>query len=231
MPVSEQDILLKKYDDLVAKIARGLSRQFKVPKSCHEDMIASGYLALVETTGKYDPKRQDSFKHYLCLRIRGAMIDSLRRSHVLSGRANRFIKAWSAIQLLREEDLIEESAFYHNKRDPLDNLARMLQFVANGAVAFRLSIDEARNELDDIADSEKLADEKLCQAEDIGLLQSLVNKLPEKERIIIQQHYFEDKSFIEIAKENTGMTKSWVSRLHTRALSQLRESLYVPANT
>jgi DNA-directed RNA polymerase specialized sigma subunit len=53
----------------------------------------------------------------------------------------------------------------------------------------------------------------------------LVATLPEKERMIIEQHYFHDRSFVEIANNYAGLSKSWVSRLHDRALSILRAKM------
>jgi RNA polymerase sigma factor (sigma-70 family) len=49
--------------------------------------------------------------------------------------------------------------------------------------------------------------------------------LPEKERIIIEQYYFHDLTLSEVAQQYAGLSKSWVSRLHDRALGMLREKL------
>jgi RNA polymerase sigma factor (sigma-70 family) len=53
----------------------------------------------------------------------------------------------------------------------------------------------------------------------------LIATLPEKERLIVEDYYLKEKSFVEIANENGGMSKSWVSRLHSRALELLKERL------
>jgi RNA polymerase sigma factor for flagellar operon FliA len=225
MTANSKDKLLKKYEKMVGTIADVVVKRYKVPSSIREDMIASGYLALVEALNKYDNERAESFKGYLLIRIRGAMIDSLRKTSLLSGKANRFIRAWSAMQLLREEDLVEEAYLSDNDKDPLDNLAKILEFAANGAIAFRLSMEEVRKEVESIPEPKNHIIDDLIEFEESNKLKKLINKLPEKERQIIEQHYFEDKSFVEIATSNMGMTKSWISKLHSRGINQLREQL------
>jgi RNA polymerase sigma factor for flagellar operon FliA len=225
MTANSKDKLLKKYEKMVETIADVVVKRYKVPSSIREDMIASGYLALVEALNKYDNERAESFKGYLLIRIRGAMIDSLRKTSLLSGKANRFIRAWSAMQLLREEDLVEEAYLSDNDKDPLDNLAKILEFAANGAIAFRLSMEEVRKEVESIPEAKNEIIDDLIEFEESNKLKKLVRKLPEKERHIIEQHYFEDKSFVDIATTNMGMTKSWISKLHSRGINQLREQL------
>jgi RNA polymerase sigma factor for flagellar operon FliA len=56
-------------------------------------------------------------------------------------------------------------------------------------------------------------------------MRAIVATLPEKERTIIEQYYFHDRKFIEVAEQFSGLSKSWVSRLHDRALDLLREKL------
>jgi RNA polymerase sigma factor for flagellar operon FliA len=52
-----------------------------------------------------------------------------------------------------------------------------------------------------------------------------VATLPEKERTIIEQYYFHDRKFSDIATQSAGLSKSWVSRLHDRALATLKERM------
>jgi RNA polymerase sigma factor (sigma-70 family) len=56
-------------------------------------------------------------------------------------------------------------------------------------------------------------------------LRAAIATLPEKERTIIEQYYFHDLTLSEVAQQYAGLSKSWVSRLHDRALGMLREKL------
>jgi RNA polymerase sigma factor for flagellar operon FliA len=51
-----------------------------------------------------------------------------------------------------------------------------------------------------------------------------MDKLPEKERRLLQLHYFEDRN-LEVAGVELGLSKSWASRLHARAVDRLRKVL------
>jgi RNA polymerase sigma factor for flagellar operon FliA len=57
-----------------------------------------------------------------------------------------------------------------------------------------------------------------------------MHRLPEKERRLLQLHYFEDKN-LESAGAELGLSKSWVSRLHARAVDRLRQFLEEEENS
>ena len=54
-------------------------------------------------------------------------------------------------------------------------------------------------------------------------LQEAIATLPKKERLVIEEFYFRDRSFTEIADEKNKLSKSWVSRLHGKAIERLQE--------
>ncbi len=68
------------------------------------------------------------------------------------------------------------------------------------------------------------ADEQLVREEMREKVRGVLAVLPERELALIQGFYFEDRRFDHVAEE-LGISKSWASRLHTKALSRLREAL------
>ena len=228
MHVEEQrqnrDSLICEYDELVQQIARTLMKRFALASSLYEELISAGYLALVEAAeNSADEDRNLTFKAYASIRIRGAMIDMLRNTSVLSRKSHRFVKAMHALQYMREEDLLEKSLLHDRGRKPSEKLGQILDLAGKGALAFQLSSGEARDEVEAVADSAMLPDEQLDRSRKRAYLERLINQLPEKEQIIVRQYYFNDKAFVTIANENAGMNKSWVSKLHVRALEHLRD--------
>ena len=220
--INKNDLILE-YQDFVHFIAGKLISTMKLPKSSFEEYVSAGYLGLVEAAERFDPRQGTSFKNYAFLRIRGAIIDSIRKSSDISGEAYRQARAFEAIQDIREEELLEES----QENSPISNketLARTLVHVAKGALVFRISMSS--EELEDIPDeeSEDNPEKILSLKQDLKEIRKNLATLSEKERLIIEEYYFKDKSFTEIAREYEGMSKSWVSRLHTRALSKLQMS-------
>jgi RNA polymerase sigma factor for flagellar operon FliA len=95
-----------------------------------------------------------------------------------------------------------------------------------------VSMDEDRSsDSDRIPAAERLADEtlpepgsELMAGEEKRELMGTLNRLPERERMIVTLHYFEGVPLQEIAR-SLGVTESRVSQLHTRALRMMREGI------
>lgn len=219
---STRNELIEEYDYLVATLARSLVRRFALQPGLFEDLCSAGYMGLVEAAERCSPEMIPTFRSYACIRIRGSMIDMLRSSSVLSRRSHRYVKAMYALQHLREAEVLEQPLLGYPDDGAKESLARVLDMAGKGALAFRLSTDEAAEEIENITDGTLPADECVERKYLRGRLEACIEQLPEKERVIIREYYFEDRNFIDIAKRNNGMNKSWVSKLHSRALEKLR---------
>lgn len=221
-----RDSLITQYESLVNVSARVLMKRYGLAGPVYDDLCSAGYLALVEAAEKSNEQTQNTFRAYAAIRIRGAMIDLLRSTTVLSRRSHQFIKAMHAMQYLREEDLLETDVLQTKNQSPRDRLARVLDMAGKGALAFQLSASELSDEIEQVPDRSLLPDEALIRNNKRAVLERLINTLPEKEQLIIREYYFNDKPFIAIARENQGMNKSWVSKLHSRALERLRDQIH-----
>jgi RNA polymerase sigma factor (sigma-70 family) len=150
------------------------------------------------------------------------MIDMLRSSSVLSRRSHRFVKAMHALQHLREADLEDHPLLGYREDGAKERLARLLDMAGKGALAFRLTTEEAAAELENIADKTPAADECIHRKYTRNRLEACISQLSEKEQVVIREYYFEDRTFVDIGKRNNGLNKSWISKLHSRALGKLR---------
>lgn len=215
---NQTDQLIIKYQKYVHSIAKKLISSHGLPAENLDEMISAGYLGLVEAAGRYDSKSLSDFKSYAFLRIRGAIIDSIRASSELRGRAYKISRAWQAIQDL-EETFCSES---ENQDRPEKLLANILEFAASGALAFKFSLHDYEEEVSEALSRHVCHEEKFVLRQENCRLKNLVDKLPEKERFIIEAYYYEEKSFSEIALQLGGHSKGWVSRLHIKALSRLK---------
>lgn len=74
------------------------------------------------------------------------------------------------------------------------------------------------------ADESPRAEEQLIQREWSRRLHSALARLPEKSRTVIMAHSFEERSLDEIG-QRPGLSKSWVSRIHSQAIAALRHHL------
>ena len=221
----DRDDLIFEYEKLVEQTAKTLMTRFRLAGSLFDELISTGYMALVEAAENSRADGNDTFQAYASIRIRGAMIDMLRSTTVLSRKSHRFIKAMHAVQHLREEDVLQSEVLKDHNATPKEKLARVLDLAGKGALAFQLSSSEVQEEIEAVPDTEELADEKIDRQKTINHLRELIQRLPEKERSILEQYYFKDKSFVAIANDDFKSNKSWVSRLHSRALEKLRSEL------
>lgn len=222
-----RDQLIDDYQTYVRYVAGMVIKTLQLPAEQFDDFIAAGNLGLVEAAERFDSENGVSFKGFAFLRIRGAIIDSLRQSSSLSGRAYQFAKAWQAVQNFQDCD--QDSSLREKSREqlpPEDKLIKILKYAAKGALVHRLCLSELSEEMLELDewDPERL----MIRNQEKTLFKEIVTSLPDKEREIVEEFYFAGKSFAEIAKENEGMSKSWVSRLHSRAMDRLRKK-YIEA--
>jgi RNA polymerase sigma factor for flagellar operon FliA len=214
---SERDNLVTQYRGYVQAVAKGMIVSLGLPAEHLDEILAAGYLGLVEAASRFDPKAKTDFKLFAYRRIRGAIIDSIRRNSEISGKAYKLSKAWSAIDLL-EDAYIQDP---DSEQDPQQTLAKVLEFAASGAIAFRCSFHDLEQEASEVC-TDNNQEKILLEKEAKNSFKSLIDRLPEKERFIIEAYYFEEKSFAQITLEMGEHTKSWVSRLHAQALSRLK---------
>lgn len=201
--------------DWVRSIAGRLIRRLGLPASEYDELVSAGYLGYVEAAGRYDPESGKKFEHYAVLRVRGAIIDAIRKNCHLSGRAYRYMKALEAVQDMRESDM--ESA---EAQTESGSLTRALSMVSQGALTYQLSVDEIQASGYEPVSEDDNAEEMLAEKQSSVHLRERVAELDDEERSIVVGYYFEEKPFATIAEE-LGVSKSWISKVHKKALQKL----------
>jgi RNA polymerase sigma factor for flagellar operon FliA len=78
--------------------------------------------------------------------------------------------------------------------------------------------------VDRAEDAKESPEEAVARAELIARIRAAIAERPEAERRLLERHYFEDVNFDETARE-LGLSKSWASRLHTRAIEGVAKAL------
>lgn len=195
------------------------------------ELIAAGSLGLVEAALRYDEDRGVPFGRYAARRIRGAVLDAVRSAD-WAPRSTR--------QLARQADAATQAFAARVGRTPSDeeladelgiaasDLSEMRGRVHRGVVQSlepRAHQEEGTSPLERIFDrSAAGADEMLEQEELLGYLRSALEHLPERHRIVIVGHYFEQRSFDELA-DFLGVTPSRVSQLRADAVEMIKDGL------
>jgi RNA polymerase sigma factor (sigma-70 family) len=129
-----------------------------------------------------------------------------------------------AIEIAQELRLQQEQSPKNAGLDARTRAGRAIEMLGNSAMAF--SLVRAGEEVLKIADDGRCDPERIFEEKQQSQkIQKALATLPEKERTIIEQYYFRDRKLVEVAEQYSGLSKSWVSRLHDRALAMLRDSL------
>ena len=221
-PHLKRNQLITEYQDYVQRVVGTMVQSMGLPSQLFSEFVSAGYLGLVEAASRFDFGIGKDFKTFAFLRIRGAVIDSIRECADTSGKAYQHVKALQAAHQLREESG-EIDGLAQGKRT--ETLAEVFDFASKGVLAFRLSIGDAEQEVADEIGSSPTPEQVLSRKQKFKRLRAAIATLPAKERLLIEDFYFKDRSFAEIANGMEGISKSWISRLHSKALAKLAAAL------
>jgi RNA polymerase sigma factor for flagellar operon FliA len=202
------------HQELVERVVRRLIRELDL--TCDPgDLRAWGHQGLLEAKQRFDPARKVRFSTFAYYRVRGAVLDGVRSQGFLKRRAYAKLKAFEAADSVAEELAESNSAGPELSREAR---ARELdEAVGKISAAYVLS---ALGQAD-----ERVADtpESLVEAaEDRSAVRDGLASLPEKERELLEAVYFRGAT-IEQAGAQLGLSKSWASRMHAKALSRMRK--------
>lgn len=207
---------IEQHRPFVRGIARRVAESFGIP-SVSEDLIADGFRGLLEARENYDPERGVRFTSFAYYRVRGAVVDGVRQQTPLSRRAHARLRAAESALEIGEAAL---QSYSSGPRDAATAQEKLHQTVSQLTAGFVLSsVGQDENH-----ETEGNAEEALIDAETRKQLRAHLDTLPERERTLIVGFYFEGRRFDDIAAE-LGVSKSWVSRLHTKALQRLRRAM------
>jgi RNA polymerase sigma factor for flagellar operon FliA len=219
--LQERDRLIDEYHKFVDVVVSRLARSMGLPQALREDFVSAGFLGLIEAASRFDASRGQDFRGYAFLRIRGAVIDHIRKSCDLSGRAYRVLRALEAAHEMRESRFEQRVPEQISKRERSEHAIRELE--RSGII--RTLADAALPDTEPRQPDHHNPEVVLECKRRAQKIRTIVATLPAKERTIIEQYYFHDRKMIDVAEQFSGLSKSWVSRLHDRALDMLRDKL------
>jgi RNA polymerase sigma factor for flagellar operon FliA len=188
------------------------------------DLVGYGTKGLIEAATRYDPKGGASFSTFAYYRIRGAMFDGMRTMGWYSRgdyarfraeeRANEYLAAAS-----EREAAEQQAAPAAAPADPSESLEALAGLLSGVAAIHITSLEAERERADERA---KAPDQAVEDAEGGQRVRAALDGLPAKERRLLELYYFGDLN-LEDAGKKMGLSKSWASRLHARAVEHLRQ--------
>ena len=209
--------------ELVDMLARQIRRQFG-PYVQFDDLASQGREALLAAARSFEPDRGVPFRRWANLRIRGAMIDAVRSHGNLPRRVYRKLRAVQAADRVHENAAEEQAAAPVTTDTDAD--AKIADELGTAAMAMALGFLTMRSgeALDHAHDTKDTPEEAVGRAELLERIRAAIAERPDAERRLLERHYFEDVQFDETARE-LGLSKSWASRLHARAIEGVARAL------
>lgn len=224
---SKAEQLIEQYSNLVHRIAYHLTA--RLPASVVvDDLIQVGMIGLLDASQHYDPSQGAAFETYATIRIRGAMLDELRRNDwapkSIHRKARDMLECIKRIEgrtgrearpneIAREMD-ISLDEYYRLSQET--NSCRIMNFIDIGADddSFRDSLAVDMNSPLEGIQKEEFRD----------LLIDAINDLPEREKMIISMYYDDELNLREIG-EVLGVSESRISQLMSQAHLRIRKAM------
>lgn len=224
---------IEHYLPLVKRIAGRLAISLP-PHVDENDLAGYGVFGLLDALERFDPARGVKFETYASLRIRGAIIDGLRAMdwvpHSARQKVRRVQDAFSALEnTLGRAASIEEAAAYLNmERQEVEGVllqGQMLTLTSFDELASGEEREQVGSPLNMLIDPEaQEAFKEVEKEEQSRILAEAVDKLPEKEKLVVGLYYQEELTLKEIAAV-MKLSESRISQLHSQAILRLRGRL------
>lgn len=222
--LKKRDELISQYMPYAASIASRVCQSLSSAVD-YEEVLCNARLGLLEAARRFDETQEVDFRTFAYYRIKGAIYDGLRRSGWLPRTLYAKIK-------------FEEAANEYLQNRSLGGTRKVVQEHDDGTVAetvnslasiYIISLDAAEDI--DIEDEDAPDLEQRTEFMQIRqYMRDAIGSLPEKEKQLVKMYYFQNKTLEEIG-ERLGLSKSWTSRLHARALELLFKRIRYKAMT
>ena len=193
-----------------------------------DDLMSCGMLGLMDAIDRFDMDKEVKFETYASMRIRGEIIDQIRKQD------------WAPISLRQKIKRVEEG--FHMLEGRLGRSVsekEVAEFINMDVTSVKKTLEEAhtfnlvcldevlvdRIKSEEIHLSAEETTEERVEAEEVkNIMARYIDTLPEKERLVVTLYYFEEMTLKEIGL-TLGVSESRVSQIHSKALLGLRNRM------
>lgn len=219
--------LVLHYIDRVKSIVLRMMPNYK-GYSNYDDMLSCGILGLMDAIEKFDTSRQVKFEYYASMRIKGEIIDYIRKQDWAPSSLRRKIKnisnAYSELEnSLHREPMDSEVAEYLGMGE--DELQKTLEKSQMFNIVYFEEMTQADHPWENsVQDQNDSMEEKMETNEMVKTLEDIIEALPEKEKLVVTLYYYEEMTLKEIARV-MSVSESRVSQIHSKAVMKLRKKM------
>ncbi len=223
-PARDTELLVQRHLPLVRRLAWHIHGTMSALVEV-EDLIQVGLVALIEAAGGFEDRGQVTFEQYLVTRLRGAMIDELRRQATTTRGAMRRRRAYNeAVSALA--DSLDRTPTDDEVAERLGVSVEKLraEYVTAEAVRFDSIDDVYSDEAPWFMSDEPDAFDQLADADQREALIAAIGELPEREQLVIQLYYVEELNLEEIGQV-IGVGAARVCQIKSAAHARLKRGL------
>ncbi|MDQ7032847.1 MAG: FliA/WhiG family RNA polymerase sigma factor [Desulfonauticus sp.] len=220
LSLKEQEQLIKKYASKIKIIALRLKSKLPAHISL-EELISAGTLGLMEAFHNFDPKQKIKFDTFAEMRIKGAMLDELRKMDWFSRNMRNKMKTVEGI--LQQVDDFSDYKSLNKYLQEKTGFNR--QEIEDILLALQNQLWLSLEEMQQVLSSDKTEDlpqEKVVKKDLIDKVAKLIKELNTKEQLVLSLYYVEELTMKEIARV-LGLTEGRVSQIRNQALQKLKK--------
>lgn len=217
----------------------GRMKAILVPQADRDDLESAGAVGLIRAFDRFDPSRNVKFDTFAYRWIQGSVLDHLRGLDPLGRGARRRVEAYRRFQGVLREELGREPSQEEIRQAMNLSPETMRDLCWEVSHASSVSLDAVDGNSDvphDLALASSMEDggppelEKLERQEVLLQIKSVLDNLPEKEKLVLSLYYQEELTFREIGTA-LGVTESRACQIHTRAVSAVKQRFGVIPST
>ncbi len=216
--------LVTSHVELVNRIAHHLAARLPATVDV-DDLTQSGMVGLLEAANNFDASRGASFETYAGIRIRGAMLDDLRK-HDWTPRSvhHKYRRVTEAINAIQGETGKAASAEEVAQRIGIsinDYYKILADSASSRLFSFEETLDEPTLQRKSVSSDTPRPDQELYKTQFREQLASSIDQLPERERLVLSLYYERELNMKEIGAV-LDVSESRVCQIHGQAVMRLR---------
>ena len=224
--IQQQDFAAR-YAPLVKRIAHHMLA--RLPSSVQlEDLLQAGMVGLLEARGNFDASKGASFETFAGIRIRGAMIDEIRRGDWVPRSVHKNSRSIAAAIKAIEQETgrdARDTEVAERLSVEVSEYRQMLMEVSNGHMMDFEGLGVSEDFFSQGLSDSSLTPLERIQKEDFrNSLASAISTLPEREKLVLALYYDEELNLKEIG-EVMGVSESRISQINSQAMLRLQSRL------
>jgi len=226
-----RDALLRENLSLVHHVARQLARSLAADADVDE-LVSAGTMGLMSALESFDVGRGLAFSTFAVPRIRGAILDELRRQDHVPRSVRRKTRGIATARETLTRALGRSPEMNEIAAELGVDAQTLWRWQADVEGAVHVPLDRGTTDHDSlsispaefIGNGDELTDERLSREEEVAMLRAALLGLKDQERTVLSLYYFEELKAREIA-EVMCVSESRISQIRSKALTQLRAIL------